>query len=187
MIAFLKNNSGKSVDNAHRTMSTEEFKNFVEGIIAAHGLPGAVVPAVWIDARREDERYGVLYLAEDGDVSHIAEVLYAGAFQGQMPVSSDAAFAGSESGVQCYAEVKGESLLHLTYNLHNALRQSGLANLEIVLAQDEDQVSVWSISKPGTDAETWRQQAEAFFRENGLQPFFLPAQVRLTAPKPKVE
>ncbi len=187
MIAFLKNNSGKSVDNGYKTMTTGEFKTFVEEIISEHGFLGTVIPAVWIDARREDERYGVLYLGDEVKVSHIADVLYAGTFQGRMPVSSDAEFVGSEPGVQCYVEVKDESMLHLTYNLHNALRQSGLTDLEIVIAQDEGRVWVWSISTPGADAEAWRRQAEAFFRENGLQPLFLPAQVRLTAPKPKAE
>ena len=187
MIAFLKNNSRKSVDNAHRSMSTKEFQSSVEKLVAAHGFQGTVLPAVWIDAKREDERYGALYLGDDVNVSLIAEVLYAGTFQGQMPVSSDVTFTGSEPGMQCCAEAKNEGMFNLAYKLHSTLRQSGLTDLEIVISQAEDGVSVWSISKPGADVEIWQQHAETFFRENGLQPIFLSAQVRLTAPKIGVE
>ena len=105
MKTFLKNNSKAAVDNGNQAMTTAEFKTSVEAVVNQYGFTGSLIPAAWFDAKREDERYGLLYDGGnlDWNVEQIANTLHAVAHQGKMLVAANRDGLGEEfaAGKQC--------------------------------------------------------------------------------------
>lgn len=108
-------------------MTTAEFKTSVEAVVNQYGFTGSLIPAAWFDAKREDERYGLLYDGGnlDWNVEQIANTLHAVAHQGKMLVVANRDGLGEEfaAGKQCLVTVEGEGMQSLLYRVHNALRK----------------------------------------------------------------
>lgn len=176
MITFLKNNSGKSVDNGHQMMSTEEFKRTIENSINHFGWDASAETAVWIDAKRVDERYGVLFIAQEQtaeDNVQTADILYAASLQGKMLVAADNLINGT-AALQCRIDLSEKVGLSFVYDMHNALRISQF-QLEIVISMNRG--LIWTVSRPEYDLDVWRKQVEEFFEKHGLHPVFSVVQV----------
>lgn len=174
---FLKNNSLKSVDNGHKALTTEEFRNLVENILRKNEFEATVVPAARFDVSREDERYGVFVIVDtQWEISQVTNLLYAAAFQGTMHVAAngEALPAEFKLGKQCVATADTEGAKHLMYRIHNAMKADPAAakNFELVVYENDGKNYLWSVSRPGESSDAWQKYIGAFLRKQGLKPVF---------------
>lgn len=174
-------------------MTTAEFKTSVEAVVNQHGFTGSLIPAAWFDAKREDERYGLLYDGGnlDWNVEQIANTLHAVAHQGKMLVAANRDGLGEEfaAGKQCLVTVEGEGMRSLLYRVHGALRQyqGETNNFELVAYEKDGNAYLWAASKPGENYDAWQKHLGQFLRAQGLIPIFSSTQVKVFDGKLKSE